>query len=169
MLAEFFVPTLLDANGGVGDAGEVRVAELMVVAHVLTEQGGVERQEITFPIVSRLTAAGHAEPEVRREMLLLGTARAREDALRMRDEGDLGGAAGVLRSVSRMMAAAAPTYGVTLDDALAEQVSDLADMAKRFVAEDVSEEDAKYMAQRAYNAHRGKRAYEAKLSRRSQP
>jgi hypothetical protein len=47
-------------------------------------------------------------------------------------------------------------------------VSDLADLADRFVAEDVSEQDAKYMAQRAYNAHRGKRAYEAKLSRRSQ-
>jgi Ca-activated chloride channel family protein len=169
VLAEFFVPALLDANGGVADAGEVRVAELVVVAHVLTEQGGVERQEITFPIVSRLTAAGHAEPEVRREMLLLDAARAREDALRMRDEGDLGGAAGVLRSVSRMMAAAPATYGVTLDDVLAEQVSDLADMAERFVAEDVGEEDAKYMAQRAYNAHRSKRAYEAKLSRRSQP
>jgi hypothetical protein len=40
VLAEFFVPALLDANGGVGDAGEVRVAELVVVAHVLTEQGG---------------------------------------------------------------------------------------------------------------------------------
>jgi len=51
------------------------------------------------------------------------------------------------------------------DDALAEQVSDLADLADRFMAEGVSEEDAKYMAQRAYNAHRGKRAYEAKLSR----
>jgi Ca-activated chloride channel family protein len=169
VLAEFFVPALLDANGGAGDAGEVRVAELVVVAHVLTEQGGVERQEITFSIVSRLTAAGHAEPEVRREMLLLDAARAREDALRMRDEGDLGGAAGVLRSVSAMVAAAPAAYGVTLDDALAEQVSDLADLADRFVAEDVSEQDAKYMAQRAYNAHRGKRAYEAKLSRRSQP
>jgi len=169
VLAEFFVPTLLDASGSVGDAGEVRVAELMVVAHVLTEQGGVERQEITFPIVSRLTAAGHAEPEVRREMLLLDAARAREDALRMRDEGDLGGAAGVLRSVCRMMAASPAAYGVALDDALAEQVSDLAELADRFGAEDVSEQDAKYMAQRAYNAHRGKRAYEAKLSRRSQP
>jgi len=48
-------------------------------------------------------------------------------------------------------------------------VSDLADLADRFVAEGVSEQDAKYMAQRAYNAHRGKKLYEAKLSRRSQP
>ena len=48
-----------------------------------------------------------------------------------------------------------------------EQALDLQDMAGRFAAEEVSEEDAKYLAQRAYNAHRGKRAYEAKLSRRS--
>ena len=61
-----------------------------------------------------------------------------------------------------------PPYGGTLDAELAEQVSDLADLAARFVSEDVSEQDAKYMAQRAYNAHRSKRAYEAKLSRRSQ-
>ena len=168
VLAEFFVPALLDANGGVGDAGDVRVAELVVVAHVLTEQGGVERQEITFPIVSRLTAAGHAEPEVRREMLLLDTARAREEALRMRDEGDHLGAAGALRAVSAMVAAAPAAYGVMLEDGLAEQVSDLADLADRFVGGEVSEEDAKYMAQRAYNAHRSKRVYEAKLSRRSQ-
>jgi len=55
-----------------------------------------------------------------------------------------------------------------LDEGLAEQVSDLADLADRFVSGLVSEEDAKYMAQRAYNAHRSKRVYEAKLSRRSQ-
>ena len=71
--------------------------------------------------------------------------------------------------MSAALAAAPAAYGVTLDDALAEQVSDLADLADRFVAEEVSEQDAKYMAQRAYNAHRSKRAYEAKLSRRSQP
>jgi len=66
------------------------------------------------------------------------------------------------------VAAAPAAYGVVLDEGLAEQVSDLADLADRFVSGLVSEEDAKYMAQRAYNAHRSKRVYEAKLSRRSQ-
>ena len=161
VLVEFFVPALLDANG---DAGDVRVAELVVVAHVLTDAGGVERQEITFPVVSRLTAAGHAEPQVRREMLLLDAARAREDALRMRDAGDYGGAASMLRDVSSRLAASSASLGADGAD-LAEQAADLQDMASRFVAEDVSEQDAKYLAQRAYNAHRGKRVYEAKLSR----
>jgi Ca-activated chloride channel family protein len=160
VLVEFFVPALLDQDG---DAGDVRVAELVVTAHVLTEAGGVERQEIAFPVVTRLTAAGHAEPEVRREVLLLDAAKAREDALRLRDEGDLGGAASILRCMSAAIAAA-PVDG-EVGDELREQALDLEDMAGRFVAEEVSEEDAKYLAQRAYNAHRGKRAYEAKLSR----
>ena len=85
----------------------------------------------------------------------------------MRDAGDFGGAAGVLRGMSAMVAASL-AYDGTLDAELAEHVSDLADLADRFVAEEVSDQDAKYMAQRAYNAHRSKRAYEAKLSRRSQ-
>jgi Ca-activated chloride channel family protein len=161
VLVEFFVPALLDANG---DAGDVRVAEIGVTAHVLTEEGGVERQEITFPVVSRLTAAGHAEPEVRREMLLLDAAKAREDALRMRDEGDFGSAASMLRSVACRLAAE-PADG-EFASYRREQALDLEDMAARFAAEEVSEEDAKYLAQRAYNAHRGKQAYEALLSRR---
>ena len=162
VLVEFFVPVLLDEQG---DAGDVRLAEIALTAHVLTDGGGVERQEITFPVVARLTAKDHAEPEVRREMRLLDAAKAREDALRLRDEGDFGGAATVLRCMS--VAMAAPPAGVDVAE-LREQVLDLEDMAARFVAEEVSEEDAKYLAQRAYNAHRGKRAYEAKLSRRGE-
>jgi hypothetical protein len=140
------------------------VAELVVVAHVLTDEGGVERQEITFPIISRLTSSGHAEPEVRREMLLLDAAKAREDALRMRDDGDFGGAAATLRETAAALSASPAVYG-DLGSDLREQADDLADMAARFDADAVSDEDAKYLAQRAYNAHRGKRLYEAKLSR----
>jgi len=164
VLAEFFVPALLDANG---DAGDVRVAEIAVMAHVLTEEGGVERQEIVFPVVSHLTAAGHAEPDVRREMLLLDAARAREDALRMRDEGNLGGAAAMLRAVAYDLRMA-PGDGENASS-LSEQALDLQDMAARFAADEISAADAKYMAQRAYNAHRGKMAYEDKLSRRGKP
>jgi hypothetical protein len=67
--------------------------------------------------------------------------------------------------MSAAIAAAPAASGVDTAE-LREQALDLEDMAGRFVAEEVSEEDAKYLAQRAYNAHRGKRAYEAKLSRR---
>ncbi len=163
VLVEFFVPGLPDAGS---DERDIAIAQITLTAHVLTEGGGVERQEIVFPIVTRLSAAGHAEPEVRREMLLLDAAKAREDALRMRDEGDFGGAASMLRAMSMKMAIAPQQLGPEFAMELREQAVDLEDVAKQFALSDVTEEDAKYLAQRAYNAHRSKRAYEAKLSRR---
>lgn len=158
VLVELFVPALADATA---DTGEVCIADVVVNAHVLTDGGGVERQEVRFPVVSPLMAAGHAEPEVRREVLLLDAAKAREEALRRRDEGDLGGAAGVLRAASFTLAGAPAELGAGLD----EQAGDLAVLADQFAVGQVSEADAKYLAQRAYNAHRGKRAYEEKLAR----
>ena len=166
VLVEFFVPALPDAAS---DAGPVTIAQISLTAHVLTDGGGVERQEIVFPIVSHLTAAGHAEPEVQREMLLLDAAKAREDALRLREEGDMGGAAAMLRCMSVAMAAPAMAFDSEVSAELQEQAQDLAGLASQFDALDVGEDDAKYLAQRAYNAHRGKRAYEAKLSRVASP
>jgi Ca-activated chloride channel family protein len=162
VLVELFVPGLAD-RGSVAE--EVRLADIVVNAHVLTDGGGVEHQEVQFPVASPLTSAGHSEPEVRREILLLDAANARDEALRRRDEGDMGGAATVLRRMSVAMAAAPPELG----DELREQAGDLLAMADQFASAAVSEADAKYVAQRAYNAHRGKRAYEAKLSRRKGP
>ena len=160
VLVELFVPSLADASV---DMSNVRLAEIVVNAHVLTDGGGVERQEIRFPVTSPLTDTGHTEPEVRREILLLDAAKAREDALRKRDEGDMGGAAAMLSRVSFALAAASPELGRDLD----EQAGDLDMLAAQFAMDQVSEADAKYLAQRAYNAHRGKHAYEAKLSRRT--
>jgi hypothetical protein len=98
-------------------------------------------------------------------MLLLDAAKAREDALRLRDLGDLGGAAMALQEMSVRLSSAPAEYGSEGASELREHALDLADLAERFVGEEVTEADAKYLAQRAYNAHRGKRAYEAKLSR----
>ena len=169
VLVEFFVPSLIGNAADGADASDVAVASILVTAHVLTDAGGVELQEITFPIVTRLTTAGRAEPEVRRQMLLLDAAKAREDALRLRDEGDFGGAAVALQEMSARLASAPAEYGDAYGAEgareLREQALDLADLAERFVGAEVTEADAKYLAQRAYNAHRGKRAYEAKLSR----
>jgi hypothetical protein len=69
--------------------------------------------------------------------------------------------------MSVRLASAPAEYGSEGASELREQALDLADLAERFVGEEVTEADAKYLAQRAYNAHRGKRAYEAKLSRGS--
>lgn len=54
------MPVLLDATGDVGD---VRVAEIVVIAHVLTDGGGVERQESALPVMSHLTRVQRASGE----------------------------------------------------------------------------------------------------------
>lgn len=61
------------------------------------------------------------------------------------------------------MAGAPPALG------LAEQARDLDAMAAQLDDGAFGAADAKYLAQRAYNAHRGKAAYEDKLSRRKRP
>ena len=74
---------------------------------------------------------------------------------------------GMLALFAFDMASPAMAFDAEVAAELHEQARDLADMAGQFAADEVREEDAKYLAQRAYNAHRGKRAYEAKLSRAS--
>ena len=158
LLVEFFVP-------GLGDATDVRIAEVVVHAHVLTDGGGVERQEIRFPIVSALSPEGHTEPEVRREVLLLDAARARDAARERHDRGDDPGAGAILREMSALLRASPEASTPELE----EQADDLVTLAAQFERSSVSDMDRKYMAQRAYNAHRGKRGYEEKLARRKRP
>jgi Ca-activated chloride channel family protein len=154
LLVELFVP-------GVEELGERTLATVTVHAHALTAAGGVERQEVTFPVSGSLSRDGREEPEVRREMLLLETARAREEALRRQRDGDWGGAGRVLEQAARMIVAAPPQVA----EALAEQAADLEAMAQQVAAGELDAADAKYLAQRAYNARRGKQAYEEKLRR----
>jgi hypothetical protein len=62
--------------------------------------------------------------------------------------------------VSELRACAPPESSL-----LGEQVSDLEAMAVRLEEASFDAADAKYVAQRAYNAHRAKRGYEDKLRR----
>lgn len=155
LLIELFVPGL-DARTA------IPIAELTLTAYALTANAGVERQEITLPILSALAPEGHAEPKVRREMMLLDAARAREEAIERQRRGDDDGAGQVLLEASAALSVAGPMYGVDL----AEQAADLASLAERVADARFGEADAKYAAQRAYNARRGKAAYEEKLRRR---
>lgn len=158
LLVEFFV-------AGAADVGHSAIATITVHAHVLTATGGVERVAVTLPVHATLDAQGHAEPEVRRELLLLETARARDEAVRRQRDGDHDGASAVLRQAVRVMACAPPE----LQASLQEQVHDLEAMVLRIDERAFGAQEEKYMAQRAYNARRGKMAYEEKLSRRSRP
>lgn len=157
LLLEFFVP-------GIDEREVVRIADVVVTAYALTDGGGVERQEVRVPVMSKLAPEGMANPEVRREMLLLDAARAREEALRRRDAGDVGGAREVLLESARALAALGPECPA----ALAEQAADLSALADKLAAGEFDAADAKYAAQRAYNARRGKGRYEEKLARKKE-
>lgn len=154
LLLELFVP-------GVGDRAAADLASVTVTAHALTAGGGIERQEIRLPIASALDGRGRAEPEVRRELLVMDAARAREDALERHRGGDAEGAARVLRAAAATLAAAPPDA----DGTVAEQARDLAALAEKLAADTFSAADEKYAAQRAYNVRRGRGLYERKLTR----
>lgn len=155
LLLEFFVP-------GLDERETVAIAEVVVGSYVVTANGGVAKQEERLPIVSSLSGAGVVDPEVRRELLVMEAARAREEAVELSRRGDDGGAADILRSSARALHEAAPVYGAPFR----EQATDLEELASRLESNVFSAADAKYSAQRAYNARRGKHAYEEKISRR---
>lgn len=155
LIVEFFVPTL-------GDTNDADIASVRVTADVLTADGGVTHQVVTIPVRSPLSATGHSDPTVQEELLLVKTARAREESLRRREEGDVDGAGNVLREMAaELRACAAPESPL-----VSEQAEDLDSMAARLEESQFDAADAKYLAQRAYNTHRAKRQYEEKLRRR---
>jgi Ca-activated chloride channel homolog len=131
--------------------GDTAVVELVVSGDVLTADGGVERQVIALPVTLSADESARVEPDVRKEMLLLAAARARNEALEMRERGDFDGAVNMLRATGRSLRCA------SIDDAqLAEHASDLHVTSESFAAREVSAADQKYMYQRAYNARRGR-------------
>ncbi|HSG06771.1 MAG TPA: VWA domain-containing protein, partial [Longimicrobiales bacterium] len=127
------------------------VAQLTVTAHVITDEGGVELHEITLPVTLSPTEGGKAEPEIRKEILLVEAARLRQQALSARDRGDYDAAVSLLTSYRGMV----ENSGVA-DAAVAEEVRDLELMAAPFHERQVSEADVKYMKQRAYSSHRSR-------------
>ena len=154
LLVEFLVPGLMEMP-------DVEIAEVVVEAHVLTAEGDVVRRTVSIPVRSPLSRAGQAEPVVREELLLLRTARAREESLRRRNAGDAGGAAAVLSGMVAELQAS-PLAG---NARVAEQAEDLAAMARSLDEGAFGVAEAKYAAQRAYNVRRGKGLYEEKLRR----
>ena len=146
ILMAFLVPP----DRGV-DGRDAQVAHLTVTAHVITEKGGVELQEITIPVTLSPEDGGKAEPEVRKEILLVEAARLRREALEARDRGDWDGAAGSLRSYRGLVARQA-----VQDPRVDEELRDMEEMAMSFDQQVLSQADVKYMKQRMYSAHRSR-------------
>jgi Ca-activated chloride channel family protein len=158
VIVEFLVPAL-------GDRPETDIASVRVSADVLTADGGVAHQSVALEVRSPLSAAGSRDPVVQQELLMVRTARAREEALRRRADGDVAGASEVLREMASSLRAS-PSADAPM---VSEQASDLDAIAARLEEARFDAADAKYVAQRAYNAHRAKGQYEDKLRRRPGP
>lgn len=148
---------LLGPGSREGEA--VDVARVTVEAHVLTEGGGVELRTVTLPITVSPEEGGKVHPEVRKEVLLLDAARARERAVEARQRGDYAGGADLLRE-ARVRLEALPE-----DAALEEERADLAALEEAYRLQEVSELDVKYMKQRAYDSSRSRDAVKERTSR----
>lgn len=154
LLVEFFVP-------GLDEMLDAPLATITIHAHVLGPGNQVTRRETTINLHATLGHAGHSEPAVRHELLRQEVARAREDALRHQEQGDNRGAGAVLSGMADRLIYAPPPHRGDLEAEIAE----LRALASQLDAATFDAADAKYLAQRAYNARRGKQGYEEKLKR----
>jgi Ca-activated chloride channel family protein len=138
---------------------EVHLGDILVTAQVVTA-GSVEQQEIRLPIRVSATEGVRIEPEVRKELLYLETARARERAMEEQRRGDYAAASSVLREHHAQLAMS-PYY----DADLQEEAEDVLLMADQFQLGDVSEKDAKYLYQRSHDARRSRASKKNLISR----
>ena len=143
----------------VGALGATKIAEVRVTADVV-QPDGIAHEKLVLPVIANLDGADHVEPTVERTFVRFEAARAREEAVRRADAGDLGGAAQALEQVSATLSPYRAEPGV------AEEMEDLADSAQRLMACDYSPLDRKYHGARAMALRDEKAAYLKKMSRR---
>jgi Ca-activated chloride channel homolog len=141
-------------------SAEVDVAELVVTAHVISGGSGVERREIRLPIRASLGGGARVDPEIRKELLLLEAARAREEAREAQRKGDYDGARERLDGAREMLAACESP-----DEDLLEEVEDLHQMSELFRLRTAGEADAKYLNQRSLARTTNRRASADAISR----
>jgi len=110
-------------------------------------------------VMANLDGADHVEPVVEQTFLRFHAAKAREEAIRLADEGDLGAAARTLRDATQACMAYASDPGI------AEEVEDLRAQALRLEAESYSALDRKYVSARAMAARDMKVGYVGKIRR----
>jgi Ca-activated chloride channel family protein len=153
ILMEFLLPPTDDDR-------EIEVAQVGVVASVITPDGGVEIQTISLPLRLCPVAGGKVEPEVRKEILMVEAARLRTEALELRDAGDHQGASESLRAYADTI-----RHSDFDDQELRQEVSELEESAGLFEARSVSMKDIKYMKQRAYSSMRSRHQARKRIER----
>ncbi len=140
---------LLSSEAPIGSSADV--GEITVTAHVLTADGGVELRTITLPISLSPEEGGKVEPEVRKEVLLVAAARARDEALEAERRGDYQAGSSILREAASYL-----TSAPYADATVAEEIDDLRAMERSLDQGSLSAQDIKYMKQRSHDSNRSR-------------
>jgi Ca-activated chloride channel family protein len=142
----------------VRELGKVKLGEVRVEADVVTETG-IEHRATVMPVLANLDGEDHVEPTVEHTFLRFQAAKAREEAVRLADQGKFDSAA------TGLEAAAAALAPVAQGPQMAEEVEDLQREAGRLRASLYEASDRKYQAARAMASRDLKADYAAKVSR----
>ena len=145
VLIEFLVTSLAPDT--------IEVAQLILDATVLGEDGSIKQQEISLSITTSLADGPVTNPEVRREMLLLEAARVRSEVLEDQRNGNYDVAGEKMRLMSQKLRAA----GIE-DTQVAEEAADLEVMAEQMTPQTWGVAESKYMYQRSYDSTRALRS-----------
>ena len=144
----------------VRELGKVKLGEVRVEADVVTGRG-IEHRTTTLPVLANLDGEDHVEPLVEHTFLRFQAARAREEAVRLADRGELDGAAASLGAAAAALSLC-PTSPV-----VAEEIADLEAEAARLRERLYEASDRKYHAARAMAGRDLKADYAARVSRRT--
>jgi Ca-activated chloride channel homolog len=145
------------------------IARLTVRADVIDTDGTVEHRVLHLPIAASAETQHGLHPVIEQAVLLAAAARAREEAAMQQRAGEAEQAADTMRTASAMLREGLDHLPDALRTDVQEQAHDLSVLAEQYAAAEFSEQDAKYQMQRSYNARRGKRRYDASLSRGEPP
>ena len=135
------------------------IATLTLRADVREADGSLVHETITLPIAATLAGAGMQEPVIEREVLLSQAAQARAAAAELVRVGEHEAATRRLRETRESLESS------PMADELRTELRDLEQLERKAMRERLDEGDARYLMQKAYNARRGKRSYDAAFTR----
>ena len=142
-----------------GQLGNVELGKIAVHADILRPEG-IEHRTTTLPVMATLDGQDHVVADVESAFLRFQIARARDEAIRLADQGDLRGAGHTLRQVAQSIAED------TRDESLLEVRNDLLAESAQLYDSVYEAADRKYHVARSTYAKEGRRGDEEKLSRR---
>ncbi len=143
---------------------QVTIAELLLDATMIGEDGSVKQQQIIVAITTSLEEGPVSNPEVRRELLLLEAAEMRTQALHEQRRGDYDSAAARLS----IMAIKLRASGIEAAR-VREEADDLELMSQQLREKQWTAREDKYMYQRVYDSSRALRSKISNIARTKRP